>query len=93
MDGKTIAYNDTAIGVNLNWGRSLRPDLTSLATLGYAQHTLSQGKTLTANFQLNYAMSERLCATLRYQFLNENSNLVTGTYYRNQVEIGLRRSF
>jgi uncharacterized protein (PEP-CTERM system associated) len=80
-------------GVNLNWSRSLRPNLTGYVSLGYAGQDTSQTKTLNADALLAYAMSERLSATLHYQFINSESHTVNSSYRRNQVEIGLRRYF
>jgi len=83
----------TSWGVNLNWSRSLRPDLTGSVSLGYAGQDVGQTKTLNADAVLAYAMSERLSATLHYQFLNSESHTANSSYRRNQIEIGVRHFF
>ena len=84
--------SDTALGANFNWSRSVTPYLTSAATLGYATARASHSKTLTADLSLNYPLSATLSAVLHYQFINVDSAIV-GSYRRNQVEIGVTRSF
>src|SRR5204862_5923610 len=83
----------TSWGVNLNWSRSLRPNLTGSVSLGYAGHDIGQTKTLNADALLAYAVSERLSATLHYQFIDVNSHTINGSFQRNQIEIGVRRVF
>ena len=83
----------TSWGVNLNWSRSLRPNLTGSVSLGYAGQDIGQTKTLNADALLGYAVSERLSATLHYQFINSESHTVNSSYRRNQIEIGVRRFF
>ena len=83
----------TSWGVNLNWSRSLRPNLTGSVSLGYAGQDIGQTKTLNADALLAYAVSERLTATLHYQFIDSESNTVNSSYRRNQIEIGVRRFF
>jgi uncharacterized protein (PEP-CTERM system associated) len=88
---------DTSLGVNLNWSRSLTPQLVGTATLGYAREIASQSKTLTADLNLTYTMSERMTLILHYQFINTDSSMVgistTGSFRRNLIEIGAKRSF
>jgi hypothetical protein len=67
--------------------------LTSSAALGFATEAIGHTKTVTADWLLSYTLSAKLTATLRYQFINVNSNLANTTYYRNQIEIGVRRYF
>jgi hypothetical protein len=88
-----LAGSSTSWGANLNWNRTLRPNLTSSVSLGYAGLSVGHGTTITADAALNYIVSERLTATLHYQLINVSSNVVNGAFYRNQVEIGVRRSF
>ena len=87
----------TSWGVNLNWSRSLRPNLTGSVSLGYAGQDIGQTKTLNADALLAYAVSERLSATLHYQFIDVNSHTINGSFngsfQRNQIEIGVRRFF
>jgi uncharacterized protein (PEP-CTERM system associated) len=85
--------SDTSGGVNFSWGRSLTPSLSSSATLGYIVETTDSQKTLTASLSMTYLLSERLSAILQYQFINVDSAAIGGSYRRNQVEIGLTRSF
>lgn len=89
----TAVVSDTSRGVNLNWSRSLSPRFSSIAALGYASRAAGHQKTLTANLAMTYSLSERLSAILQYQFVDVDSAIVGGTYRRNQVEIGLTRSF
>ena len=84
---------NTSAGVNLSWGRSLTPRLNSSAALGYSAQTTSDQKTLTAGLTMTYLLGERLTATLLYQFIDVDSAVASGSYRRNQVEIGLTRSF
>jgi uncharacterized protein (PEP-CTERM system associated) len=83
----------TSWGANLGWSRTLSERLISSATLGYALETTTDQKTLTASWTMSYSLSERLNAILLYQFLNVDSGAAGGSYRRNQVEIGLTRSF
>jgi uncharacterized protein (PEP-CTERM system associated) len=69
------------------------PRLNSNAQLGYAVQTTSDQKTLTASLGMTYLLGERLSATLLYQFIDVDSAASSGSYRRNQVEIGLTRSF
>ncbi len=87
----TSSVNDTAIGANLYWSRSLTPNLSSAATLGYA--TARQSNTLTADLSLNYTISQNLTGVVHYQFINVDSAIVAGSYRRNLLEIGVTRSF
>jgi uncharacterized protein (PEP-CTERM system associated) len=89
----TSAGSDTSLGANLNWGRSLTPNLTSSATLGYAMTQAAHSKTLTADLSLNYTMGYNLSALVHYQFINVDSAIVAGSYRRNLLEIGVTRSF
>lgn len=83
----------SSVGANLSWGRSLTPRLNSSAQLGYAIQTNSDQKTLTASLNVSYELGERLNAVLYYQFIDIDSNAASSSYRRNQVEIGLTRSF
>jgi len=85
--------NDTSGGINLTWSRSLTPRLSSNATVGYARDISSSQKTLTAGLSMAYLLGEKLTASFNYQFIDVDSTTVGGTYRRNQVEIGLTRSF
>jgi uncharacterized protein (PEP-CTERM system associated) len=89
----STAGQDTSLGVNFTWGRSLTPYLSSSAALGYATQTASDQRTLTATLNMTYLLGERLNATLLYQFIDVDSAVANGSYRRNQVEIGLTRSF
>ena len=84
---------NTSAGVNLIWGRSLTPRLNSSAALGYSAQTTGDQKTLTAGLTMTYVLAERLSATLLYQFIDVDSATGSNSYRRNQVEIGLTRSF
>jgi len=92
-----LAGTNTSFGANLNWTRSVTPLLTSTATLGYAKEVAGDQKTLTADVSLNYTMNEYLSCILHYQFINVDSGTtsssVTGSYRRNLIELGIRRSF
>jgi uncharacterized protein (PEP-CTERM system associated) len=85
--------NDTAFGANVTWNRSLRADLTSSAALGYAIEEIGHTNTLTADWLLTYIVSERLTASLHYQLINVSTHLANSGYYRNQIEIGVKRTF
>jgi hypothetical protein len=85
--------NDTAFGVNLTWNRLLRADLTSSAALGYAIEDVGHTNTLTGDWLLTYIVSEKLTASLHYQLINVSTHLANTAYYRNQIEIGVRRTF
>jgi uncharacterized protein (PEP-CTERM system associated) len=92
------AIKNTSVGVNLTWGRSLTPRLNANASVGYATQMSSDQRTLTASWVMTYELAERLNATLLYQFIDvdstvANSTVASGSYRRNQVEIGLTRSF
>jgi uncharacterized protein (PEP-CTERM system associated) len=91
--GAGLAGGDTGRGVNIGWSRLLTPLFSSHATLGYASHTASNQKTLTGSLSLTYVLGERLTAILHYQYINVDSAAVGSSYQRNQVEIGLTRSF
>ncbi len=88
-----LAVSDTSGGVNLVWSRSLTPRLNSSAALGVARQTSDDQNTLTASLSLQYIVAERLNAILNYQFINVDSSAVGNSYHRNQVQIGLTRSF
>jgi uncharacterized protein (PEP-CTERM system associated) len=95
---QTLSGTDTALGANFSWGRSLTPRLKGTASLGYAREIAAHQKTLTANLSLAYTLNDKLNAVLSYQFINVDSAItssiiVSGSYTRNQVEIGLSRSF
>jgi uncharacterized protein (PEP-CTERM system associated) len=85
--------NTTSAGVSVSWARSLTPDLSSSAVLGYAAQNSENQRTLTASFRMTYALSEKLSAILDYQFIDSDSDIAGNSYRRNQVEIGLTRSF
>jgi len=85
--------SDTALGANFNWSRSVTPNLTSAATLGYATARAAHSKTLTADLSLNYTLSATLSAVLHYQFINVDGATVAGSFRRNLLEIGVTRSF
>jgi uncharacterized protein (PEP-CTERM system associated) len=89
---QTLSGSDSTLGANLNWSRTVRPDLTSAAALGYAIDHAAHSNTLTADLSLNYTMTQTLSAVLHYQFINVDSAIV-GSYRRNLLEIGLTRSF
>lgn len=89
----TTAGQDTGIGANFTWSRSLTLRLNSNAGIGYATESASDQRTLTARLLMTYVLTERLTATLVYQFINVDSAVANGSYRRNQVEIGLSRSF
>jgi uncharacterized protein (PEP-CTERM system associated) len=95
-----LSGSDSTVGANLNWSRSLAPNLTSAAALGYAIEQAASQKTLTADWRLTYTLNAKLNAVLHYQFINVDSANVTGgsasgvgSYRRNLVEIGVTRSF
>lgn len=92
-----LAGNNTSWGINLNWARSLRQNLTSSVSVGYSGQQIGHGNTFTADALLSYTVSERLTASLRYQFIDFGTNLTAGSnfgsYRRNQIEIGVTRSF
>ena len=98
-----LAGSGSFWGVNLNWSRSLSPKLTSSVSVGYAGGDVGENKTLNGDALLAYSMNERLTATLHYQFINVSSNTTSssitsssfgiGSYHRNQIEVGLRRTF
>jgi uncharacterized protein (PEP-CTERM system associated) len=90
---QTLSGSDSTLGANLNWSRTVWPDLTSAATLGYAIDHAAHSKTLTADLSLNYTMTQTLSAVLHYQFINVDSAIVALSYRRNLVEIGVTRSF
>lgn len=95
---QTLSGTDTAMGANFSWGRSLTPRLNGTASLGYAREIAAHQKTLTANLSLAYTLSDKLSAVLSCQFINVESAIassatVSGSYTRNQVELGLTRSF
>jgi hypothetical protein len=90
---QTLSGNDTAIGANFSWGRSLTPRLSSQASVGYVRQTAGHQNTLTANLSLSYTLSERFRAGLYYQMLNIDTALPNASYYRNQIEIGLTANF
>jgi hypothetical protein len=48
---------------------------------------------LTASLSMTYTLGEKLTAILNYQFINADSSAGGSSYRRNQVEIGLTRSF
>lgn len=85
--------DSTSGGVNLNWARSLTPRLNSNARVGFTRLTSTDQNTLTAGLSMSYILNEKLTAVLNYQFINVDSSTVGGSYRRNQVEIGLTRSF
>ena len=90
------AGTDTALGVNFSWSRSLTPQLSSSASLGYAGETAAHQDTVTADCALNYTFSETLTGVLHYQFINVDSPptaSVTNSYRRNLIEIGVTKSF
>jgi uncharacterized protein (PEP-CTERM system associated) len=89
----TPVGQETSIGVNLVWGRSVTPRLNSNAALGYATQITTDQKTLTASWVMSYLMADKLTATLQYQFINVDSAVANNSFRRNQVEIGLTRSF
>jgi hypothetical protein len=88
-----IASSDTSGGVNLIWSRSLTPRLSGSTALGVTRQTNDDQNTLTASLSLQYILSERLNAIFNYQFINVDSSPVASSYHRNQVQIGLTRSF
>ncbi|MGE0258272.1 MAG: TIGR03016 family PEP-CTERM system-associated outer membrane protein [Alphaproteobacteria bacterium] len=85
--------NNTGGGANLIWGRSLTPRLNSYAALGFTRQTNDDQNTLTASWSLQYILGEKLSANFLYQFINVDSSAVGSSYHRNQVQIGLTRSF
>ena len=91
--GTGISGEDTSIGINLSWSRSLTPLLNSSTSVGYVTQTRDDQKTLTASLSMTYLLGEQLSAILIYRFIDVDSATVGGSYRRNQVEIGLARSF
>jgi uncharacterized protein (PEP-CTERM system associated) len=84
---------DTSGGVRFSWQRLLTPRLNSNAQLGFARAVQNDQNTLTASWVMTYLLAEKLTAVLQYQFINVDSNVAGNSYRRNQVEIGLTRSF
>jgi uncharacterized protein (PEP-CTERM system associated) len=91
--GSVTAGGNTSRGVNFSWVRSLTPRLNSSAVLGYINQTTDDQRTLTASLGMTYLLDERLSAIFNYRFIDVDSAAVGGSYRRNQVEIGLTRSF
>ncbi len=86
--------SDTGKGVSFSWFRSLTPDLTSVVALGYATRVAGGGsKTATVDLALNYAMTETLSGTARYELTDNQSHISTGSYLTNVFEVTLRKSF
>jgi hypothetical protein len=71
----------------------LTPRLNSSAAFGYTNQTTDDQRTLTASLSMTYLLDERLSAIFNYRFIDVDSATVGGSYRRNQVEIGLTRSF
>ncbi|MGD9614499.1 MAG: TIGR03016 family PEP-CTERM system-associated outer membrane protein [Alphaproteobacteria bacterium] len=91
--GTGISGEDTSFGINFSWTRSMTSRLNSSASLGYTLQTEEDQRTLTGSFRMSYLLSERLRAILIYRFIDVDSASVGNSYRRNQVEIGLTRSF
>jgi uncharacterized protein (PEP-CTERM system associated) len=89
----TTAADDTSKGIHFSWVRSLTPNLNSSAGLGFIIRDRNDQNTLTASLGMTYTLSERMSAILNYRFIDVDTAAVGGSYRRNQVEIGLRRSF
>jgi uncharacterized protein (PEP-CTERM system associated) len=85
--------NSTSRGVSFTWARALTPRLNSNAALGYASQNSENQRTLTASLSMTYALGEQLTAILNFQFIDSGSDTAGSSYRRNQVEIGLTRSF
>jgi uncharacterized protein (PEP-CTERM system associated) len=88
-----LSGNDTTRGVNFTWSRSLTPDLTSYASLGYTTDIAVHNKTLTADLGLNYTISGTLAAHLHYSFLNQKTDVAGAAFKRNLIEVGLNKTF
>jgi uncharacterized protein (PEP-CTERM system associated) len=89
----TTVGDDTSKGIHFSWVRSLTPNLNSSAGLGFITRDRNDQNTLTASLGMTYTLSEKLSAILNYRFIDVDTAAVGGSYRRNQVEIGLRRSF
>src|SRR5216684_3132153 len=86
--------SDTGKGVSFSWFRSLTPDLTSVVALGYATRVAGGGsKTATVDLALNYAMTETLTGTARYELTDNQSHISTGSFLANVFEVTLKKSF
>src|SRR5262249_5262164 len=84
--------NNTSSGINFTWSRSLTPRLNGAASLGYVSTIPNPSQTLTAELGLNYTVNDVTSAFLNYQFVNSDAT-TNSSYRRNQIGIGVTRSF
>lgn len=73
-----ITATTKSLGAQFSWGRDIRPDLNSYASLGYANTgnavtvnsltPVNNVNTVTANLGLNYLLSETLTGSVLYTF-------------------------
>jgi hypothetical protein len=89
-----LSSSDTGKGASFSWFRSLTPDLTSVAALGYATHVSGGGtKTATVDLALNYTMTDTLNGAVRYELIDSQSHVAAGSFLTNVIGVSLRKSF
>ncbi len=96
-----------SIGANFNWGRSIRPDLNSAASVGLFNtsnvigltNTASVGtiNTITANLGLNYLITQTLTGSVLYTFSYQTNGAAvtgsTGNIFVNSLQFLLTKTF
>ncbi len=86
--------SDTGKGLSFSWFRTLTPDLTSVAALGYATHVAGGGtKTATLDLALTYTMTETLSGAVRYELIESESHISANSFLTNVLGVTLRKSF
>jgi uncharacterized protein (PEP-CTERM system associated) len=93
----TQPFSQTTRSASLGWSRALQPGMTLTAAVRYG---ISESDNVSGD-QHNYsitagisrALTERLVATLRYQFSSRETNQVGGTADRNLVTFSLVQAF
>lgn len=88
-----LTVNDTSRGILLEWFRSITPRLTGAVSFGYATHVVDTGRTVTADLNLTYQISDSVTAFGRYEFVRQQSDLAGTGYQRDLVEFGLKAAY
>jgi uncharacterized protein (PEP-CTERM system associated) len=90
-----LAPSSNSNGANLSWLPALSPRLSGLATIGYS-HVSSNGYSTdiyNAAAGATYLLSDSISIVLRYDFIRNETDSGSGSYFQNAVTLGLHKSF
>jgi uncharacterized protein (PEP-CTERM system associated) len=93
----TQPFGQTTRSASLGWSRPLEPGMTVNAAVRYgiseADNASGERHNYSVSAGLSRALTERLVASLRYQFSSRETNQAGGRAERNIITFSLRQSF